>query len=260
MTRLPLPAVLVASAAMVLLLGLPSLALLIRILRPELWAGLFSPVVIEALRLSLVTTGLSLGLILLFGTPLAYLLARFDFRGRALLDALMDLPLVLPPVVAGVMLLLVVGRRGLLGAPLSALGISIPFTTVAVVLAQLFVAAPLYIRTMKGALRQTPNDLEAAAVTLHASRWRTFWRVTLPLTLPSFVEGCVLSWTRALGEFGATIVVAGSLSGRTQTMPLAIYATLERDLDAALALSAILAAVAFGLLLAFRLTLERRTR
>ena len=260
MTRLPLAAVLVASAALLLLLGLPSLVLLLRALDPALLPSFLEPVVVEALRLSFMTTGVSLALTLLFGTPLAYLLARFDFRGRALLDALMDLPLVLPPVVAGVMLLLVIGRRGLLGAPLAELGLSLPFTSVAVVLAQLFVAAPLYVRTMKGGFGRYTGDLEAAAVTLQASRWRTFWRVTLPLTWPSFIEGCVLSWTRALGEFGATIVVAGSLAGRTQTMPLAIYAALERDLDAALALSALLATLAFALLLLFRLTLERPRR
>jgi molybdate transport system permease protein len=257
MTRLPLAAVLVASAALLLLLGLPSLVLLLRALDPALLPNFVEPVVIDALRLSLGTTSLSLLLTLLFGTPLAYLLARFDFRGRALLDALMDLPLVLPPVVAGVMLLLVVGRRGLLGGPLAELGIALPFTTAAVVLAQLFVAAPLYIRTMKAGFGRGNRDLEAAAVTLHASRWRTFWRVTLPLTWPSFVEGCVLSWTRALGEFGATIVVAGNLQGRTQTMPLAIFSALERDLEAALALSALLAGLAFTLLLLFRWTLER---
>ena len=125
-------------------------------------------------------------------------------------------------------------------------------------LAQIFVAGPLFIRAMKAGFSGTPPQLEAAALTLHASRWRTFWRVTLPLSAPSFIEGCVLAWTRALGEFGATIVVAGSLSGRTRTMPLAIYAALESDLDVALTLSVLLAVTAFALLLLFRRLTEPR--
>jgi molybdate transport system permease protein len=247
------PILLAASGAlMVVLLGLPTVVLLARTLHPTFLEALVSPAALEALRLSFTTTAISLGLTVLFGTPISYLLARYSFPGRRLLDALLDLPLVLPPVVAGVGLLLVIGRQGVIGKPLSQLGIRLAFTTTAVVLAQLFVAAPLFIRAMKAGFSSTPPHLEAAAVTLHASRWRAFWRVTLPLTAPNFVEGCILTWTRALGEFGATIVVAGSLIGRTQTMPLAIYATLERDLDAALSLSALLAITAFGLLFLFR--------
>lgn len=250
--RLPTGLVVASGLALMLLLVLPTAALLARALHPSLAVALGSATVTEALRLSLLTTGTSLALTLLLGTPVAYLLARFAFRGKAVLEALLDLPLVLPPVVAGLALLLLVGRNGWLGAPLAALGVRLPFTTAAVVLAQLFVAGPLYLRSMKAAFRATPPSLEAAAVTLHASRWRTFVRVTLPLTLPAFVEGCVLAWTRALGEFGATIVVAGSLAGRTQTMPLAIYAALERDLDTALAMAAVLTVTAFGVLLLFR--------
>ncbi len=256
-TRLPAAPLVVAGLAMILLLCLPTLVLLARAANPTLIDTLLGSTVTEALRLSLLTTGLSLLLTVLLGTPVAYLLARYPFPGRALLDALIDLPLVLPPVVAGVGLLLLFGRRGLLGGLLTDLGIQLTFTTTAVVLAQLFVASPLYIRAMKAGFGQTPSHLEAVAVTLHASRWRTFWRVSLPLARSSMIEGCVLAWTRALGEFGATIVVAGSLAGRTRTMPLAIYATLERDFDAAVVLSAILAITAFGLLLLFRLTVER---
>lgn len=237
---------------LMLLLVLPTLALLVRAVRPALGSALLDPTALAALRLSLATTGISLAATIAFGTPVAYLLARFEFRGKVLLEALLDLPLVLPPVVAGLALLLLVGRRGLIGAPLAALGVHIAFTSVAVILAQLFVASPLYVRSMKAAFRSTPPSLEAAAITLHASRLRTFRRVTLPLTLPAFVEGSVLTWTRALGEFGATIVVAGSLAGRTQTMPLAIYAELERNLDVALAMGAILTLAAFALLLLFR--------
>ena len=250
--RIPARILLPASAVLLLLLVLPGAVLLVRSLRPELIASLGADVVVDALRLSLTTSAISLGLTWLFGTPVAYLLARYRFRGRRVLEALLDLPLVLPPVVAGVMLLLVFGRRGLLGAPLSELGVRVAFTTTAVVLAQVFVSAPLYVRSVKAGFERGIVPLERAALTLHASRWRVFGRVTLPLAAPALLEGTVLAWTRALGEFGATIVVAGSLQGVTQTMPLAIYATLERDLDAALAMSAVLAAVAFLLLLAFR--------
>jgi len=203
------------------------------------------------------TTALSLLIILVTGTPAAYLLARYRFPGHRLLDSLLDLPLVLPPTVAGVVLLLTFGRRGVIGAPLSEAGINIAFTTTAVVLAQVFVAAPLFIRAMKAGFSSVPERVEAAALTLGADRWRTFWRVTLPLTLPSVIEGSVLAWARALGEFGATIVFAGSFIGRTQTMPLAIYAALESDLNTAIAISAILTLTAFTLLFVFRYFVNR---
>lgn len=250
--RLPWSLVAITGSVMILLLILPVLVLVVQALRPAFVATLLSPTVTEALKLSLTTSSISLALTILFGTPVAYLLVRYHFPGKRLLNPLLDLPLVLPPVVAGIGLLLIFGRRGLIGGPLSELGVSIAFTSTAVVLAQIFVASPLFIRAMKVGFSGTLPQLEAAALTLHASRWRTFWRVTLPLSAPSFIEGCVLAWTRSLGEFGATIVFAGSLAGRTRTMPLAIYSTLERDLDAALTLSALLAVVAFMLLLLFR--------
>ena len=238
---------------MLVLLVLPTGVLIVRAVRPSVVEALLQPAVVEALRLSLLTTGLSMVLTLLLGTPVAYLLARYRFPGYRILDTLLDLPVVLPPVVAGVSLLLVFGRRGVLGAYLSSLGINLAFTTSAVVLAQLFVAAPLYIRAMKAGFAGVPTRLEAVSLTLGRGRWSTFWRVTWPLTRPYLIEGLVLAWARALGEFGATIVFAGSLAGRTRTMPLAIYAALESDLEAALALSALLAITAFVLLFAFRL-------
>lgn len=250
--RLPLRLLLPASLGMALLLGLPSLVLLARALNPALIDSLVNPTVTEALRLSLITTGLSLLLIMVLGTPVAYLLVRYRFPGHRLLDTLLDLPLVLPPTVAGVALLLTFGRRGFVGSYLSDAGVNLAFTTIAVVLAQMFVAAPLFIRAMKAGFSSVPERTEAAALTLGAGRWRTFWRITLPLTVPAFIEGSVLAWARALGEFGATIVFAGSLAGRTQTMPLAIYAALESDLDAAITLAAILTLSAFALLLIFR--------
>ncbi len=189
---------------------------------------------------------------------MAYLLARYRFPGRRVFDTLLGLPIVLPPVVAGLSLLLVFGRRGLLGGPLAAAGIQIPFTTAAVVLAQLFVAAPYFVRAAKSGFEAVPERLEAVSWTLGKSRRETFWRVTIPLTLPYLVEGAALAWARALGEFGATIVFAGSLAGRTRTMPLAIYAALESDLGDAMALAAVLAVVAFALLFAFRFVLRLR--
>ena len=238
---------------MLVLLVLPTGVLIVRAVHPSVVEALLQPAALQALRLSLVTTGLSMVLTLLLGTPVAYLLARYRFPGYRILDALLDLPIVLPPVVAGVSLLLVFGRRGVLGAYLDSLGVNLAFTTSAVVLAQLFVAAPLYIRAMKAGFSSVPTRLEAISLTLGRDRWGTFWHVTWPLTRPYLIEGLVLAWARALGEFGATIVFAGSLANRTRTMPLAIYAALESDLEAALALSALLAITAFVLLFAFRL-------
>ncbi len=256
-SRLPLQALWLPSLVLALLLGLPSLVVIARAISPAFTNTLVSTTVTEALRLSLLTTSLSLALTLLLGTPLAYLLARYDFFGKRLLETLLDLPIVLPPTVAGVALLLTFGRRGFIGAYLNELGITIAFTTVAVVIAQVFVASPLYIRSMRAAFANIPERLEGAALTLGASKTQTFWRVTLPLTLPYFLEGVVLSWARALGEFGATIVFAGSLQSRTQTMPLAIYSALEQDLDTALVISAVLTVVAFGLLFVFRQIVRR---
>ena len=258
-TRLPLALILPAGFTLVLLLGLPSLIVITRAFQPSFLPSLFSPVVTEALRLSLMTTAISLVITIVLGTPLAYLLARFEFRGKRLLDTMVDLPLVLPPTVAGMALLLTFGRRGLIGSALSEAGITIAFTSTAVILAQVFVASPLYIRAMKTGFSNLDPQYEAASLSLGLNRLSTFWRVSLPLCLPSFVEGVVLSWARALGEFGATIVFAGSLQGRTQTMPLAIYAALEQDLDAALALSALLSLVAFALLFIFKLFTTRST-
>ncbi|MCC6178129.1 MAG: molybdate ABC transporter permease subunit [Chloroflexi bacterium] len=247
-----------AAAAFVLLVGLPILAIFVRAIPSgALGPVLARPVVVEALRLSLLTTALSLGLTLLVGTPVAWLLARGRFPGRDLLDSLIELPMVLPPAVAGVGLLMAFGRRGLLGPALESLGITIGFTTAAVVLAQLFVAAPFYIRSARVGFAAVDRELEEMAFTLGCSRWAAFWRVTVPLTLPSLLAGAAMCWARALGEFGATIMFAGSFQGRTQTMPLAVYAALETDLDAALALSAVLVVVSFAVLGVVRLAVRR---
>ncbi len=241
-----------------LIISLPVLAIFARVLPTgTLLSTLTRPIVIEALRLSALTTLCTLGLTLVLGTPIAYLLARHRFPGKAFVDSMIELPMVLPPAVAGIGLLMAFGRRGLVGEPLSALGITIGFTTAAVILAEFFVAAPFYVRAARSAFDGVDRELETVSRTLGVSDWATFWRVTVPVAFPSLLGGAVMCWARALGEFGATIMFAGSFQGRTQTMPLAIYAALESDLDAALVLSAILTLVSFAILLLLRFTVAR---
>ena len=210
------------------------------------------PIVLEALRLSLLSTTAVLVVSLALGSPLALLLARKRFRGISVVDTLVDLPIVLPPAVAGLALLLTFGRRGLLGSWLSSIGIELPFTTAAVVLASLFVAAPFYVRAARSGFVSVSREFEEAARIEGASEWQVFQHVTLPVASPALLGGAILCWARALGEFGATIMFAGQLQGRTQTMPLAIYAALETDTDAALGLAVLLLAISAVLLLAFR--------
>jgi molybdate transport system permease protein len=252
--RLSLPGPsLIPALALALFLALPLVGLLIRAIGAGgLLDALFRPIVVEALRLSAFTTVIVLGLSLLLGSPLALLLARRRFRGIGLLDSLVDLPIVLPPAVAGLALLLTFGRRGLLGTPLAVLGIELPFTTAAVVLASLFVAAPFYVRAARSGFLAVPRELEEAARVEGASEWQVFRFVTMPVAAPALFGGAILCWARALGEFGATIMFAGQFMGRTQTMPLAIYAALESDVDAALGLSVLLLAISFALLVFFR--------
>jgi molybdate transport system permease protein len=217
-----------------------------------LLAAMQRPIVYEAVRLSMLTTVVVLLLTLVFGSPLALVLARRRFRGITLLDSVVDLPIVLPPAVAGLALLLTLGRRGLLGPQLSALGIELPFTTAAVVVASFFVAAPFYIRAARSGFLAVPREYEEAARVEGATEWEVFRFVTAPVAAPALFGGAVLCWARALGEFGATIMFAGQFLGRTQTMPLAIYAALESDTDAALGLSVILLIISFVLLVLFR--------
>jgi molybdate transport system permease protein len=239
--------------ALVAFLALPLIGLLSRVVAASgLWAALGRPIVFEALRLSLLTTLGVLLLALLLGSPLALLLARQRFRGIGILDSVVDLPIVLPPAVAGLALLLTFGRRGLLGTPLDAVGIELPFTTAAVVIACLFVAAPFYVRAARSGFLSVPRELEEAARVEGATEWQVFRFVTMPVAAPALFGGAILCWARALGEFGATIMFAGQFLGRTQTMPLAIYAALESDVDAALALSLLLLAMSFVLLVLFR--------
>jgi molybdate transport system permease protein len=209
--------------------------------------------VLAALRLSLETATLATAACLVLGVPLAWLLARTRLPGRRLIRALVTVPLVLPPVVGGVALLLVFGRRGVLGGWLdSAFGISLPFTTAGVVVAEAFVAMPFLVISVEGALRGADARYEEAAATLGAGRWTAFRRVTLPLIAPGVAAGAVLCWARALGEFGATITFAGNFPGTTQTMPLAVYLALEQDVDSAIVLSLVLLVVSVTILVALR--------
>ncbi len=206
-----------------------------------------------ALWLSLATTAISAALCLVFGVPLAWALARVDFPGRRVARAFVTLPLVMPPVVGGVALLLAFGRTGLIGSWLDdAFGITVPFTTAAVVLAQTFVALPFMVISVEGAFRSTDVRYDDAAATLGASRLATFWHVTLPLAAPGIAAGTLLSWARALGEFGATITFAGNFPGVTRTMPLQIYIGLQSDPDAAIALSLVMIALSIVVLVALR--------
>ncbi len=238
------PALLIPALIALAFLVLPLLGLLIRAPWSRLGTLLSEPSVLTALRLSLITATLATVLCVLFGVPLAWLLAQPGLPGRSVLRALVTVPLVLPPVVGGVALLLVLGRRGLLGGWLDqAFGITLPFTPAAVVLAETFVALPFLVLSVEGALRAADRRYEEAAATLGAGRWTVFRRVTLPLVAPGVLAGAVLAWARALGEFGATITFAGSFPGRTQTMPLAVYLALETNPDAAIALSLVLLVV-----------------
>jgi molybdate transport system permease protein len=247
-----------ASAPLLLLLLLPLLALVLRVSPADVLAHLVDPNVAAAIQLSLTTTLVTLALTLITGTPLAYLLARRRFRGHTVLDTLLDLPIVLPPAVAGIALLVAFGRLGLVGRWLSAAGIDLAFTTAAVVLAQTFVAAPFYVKTASAAFAAADRDLEQAAALDGAGPLGVFRFVTLPLTLPALFGGAMMTWARALGEFGATIIFAGSFPGRTETMPLAIYLGFEFDLKQALTLALVLLVLSFGVLLLVRLALRQR--
>lgn len=230
---------------MLLFLVLPLVALIARIEPAIFFENLTNRQVAQAISLSLTTTAVSTCVTLLCGTPLAYLLARQSFRGRALIDTLLDLPMVLPPSVAGIALLITFGRRGWIGAYLTALGINLAFSQTAVILAQIFVAAPFYIKAAITGFAGVERDLEQAAAIDGASGWRIFRYITAPLAWPVLFGGAVMTWARALGEFGATIIFAGNFPGRTQTMPLAIYIGFELDLNIALTLAAILLATSF---------------
>ena len=237
------------AAIYVAFIGLPLVALFVRSLGEEGFFGsITGEAALTALRLSLFTSAIAVAVVVLLGTPFAYTLARWRFPGLLILDTLVELPIVLPPVVAGLAMLMAFGRTGIIGQWLQGLGVAIPFTTTAVVFAQVFVAAPFYIRSARLGFQAVPRDYEEISHTLGISPWRTFWRVTLPLAWPALVSGLALAWARAVAEFGATIMFAGNFPGRTQTMPLAILSGLESDLSDALAMAVLLTAVSLVIL------------
>jgi molybdate transport system permease protein len=244
----------VAALTLVLFLALPIAALVARAVGGGLLGDAArSRVVVDALTLSLLTTATSLVLAVALGMPLAFVLARRRFRGAAFVEALVDLPIVLPPAVAGLALLLLLGRRGWLGEPLAALGISLPFTTVAVVLAQTFVAAPFFVRAARTGFASVDRDLEDAARVDGATESGVIRHITLPLAASALGAGLVMTWARARGEFGATIMFAGNVAGRTETLPLVVYGEFQGgDLDASIAAAAILVLAALGVLVAVR--------
>ncbi len=245
----------IPSLVLISLIGLPVVALIWRSFNTTIFTFAVSESAINALRLSLVTSLICVVLSLATGTPLAYIQAHWKFHGKVLLDLLVDLPVVLPPSVAGIALLLAFGREGLIGTWLNRIGITIPFTTTAVVMAQLFVSAPLLVRSARIGFASIDPQLEEAAKVEGASNWNVFRLIMLPNAGRALLTGIILTWTRALGEFGATLLFAGNLEGKTQTMPLAIYVGFEQGLGIALILSVILLAVSL-VLLAFLRRLE----
>lgn len=247
-------AIAILAATLALFIAVPLVALLLHTPPGTLIASLGQDTARQALLLSLQTTAITLVAAVVFGTPAAYILARWRFPGKRLLDSLVDLPIVVPPAVAGVALLLAFGRQGLLASQLSAAGLHLSFSTAAVVLAQLFVSCPFYVRSARAGFLAVDRSLEEASATLGYGGWGTFRRITVPLALPSLLGGAVLTWARALGEFGATIMFAGNLAGVTQTMPLAVYLGLESgDLDGAVALSVVLVLISLAVSLLVRL-------
>ena len=238
-------------------IALPVASLFLKSPLDTVLRSLYSPMVVDALKLSLSTSAVSTMIVVLLGTPLAYVNARFRYPGKEIADSLIDLPVIMPPAVAGIALLMAFGRMGIVGQHLNAIGISIAFTTLAVIIAQIFVSSPFYIRQARTSFEDVDLSIENAARTLGASRAYTFFHVILPIACNGLVSGAIMAFARSLGEFGATIMFAGNFQGRTQTMPLAIYTAMQGDLDAALCLAIIL--VIISLLVIFLVkTLTRR--
>jgi molybdate transport system permease protein len=250
-------ALVLLGGALALFLALPLLGLALSLTFSDFFAGLLEPLVWPALRLSLLTSGVTLLLTLVLGAPLAWTLARTETRLSRAIEVLVELPIVIPPAVAGVALLFAFGRRGLLAGVLYANGSSLAFSTVAVVLAQAFVSAPFFVQAALSAFRRIDERLLWVARSFGASPLRVFLRVALPLAWPGLFAGAAMTWARALGEFGATLMFAGNLPGSTQTLPLAIYGALESNVRSAQALSMLLVVIAFGALLGVRALLRR---
>ncbi len=252
MPRLRQAALVAAALLLVALVGAPLLGLALATSPADLRDGLSQPLVYQALRLSLLTTAISLAVTVLLGTPLAWLAATRHTRWVRAAEVVVQLPAVIPPAVAGIALLLAFGRHGLLGGALARAGLAVPFSTAAVVLAEVFVSCTFYVQAATAAFRQVDRAHAQVARTLRATPWQAFAQVTLPLALPGILAGAAMAWSRALGEFGATLLFAGNLPGRTQTLPLAMYAALESDVRAAQALALVLVAIACVTLFAAR--------
>ena len=245
----------VAVAALALLAGfisLPFLSLLLWTVSENSWRAMASPVALDALLLSIKTTSISMAIIIIVGTPAAYVLARSDFPGKRIVETLVDIPAVLPPSAAGIALLLTFGRFGVVGQYLNVFGVTLSFTTVAVIIAEVFVAGHFYVRQAAVGFAGVRRDVEEAALVDGAGRLAAFTKVTVPLAFPALIAGGMMAWARALGEFGATIVFAGSFRGVTQTIPLAIFAEFQNNIDAAVALSVLVLGFAFTVILAVR--------
>ncbi len=230
-------------------IAIPLISLFTRVSPEDFITALSSPLARDALWLSVVTATFSTVVVVILGTPLAYVNARFSYRGRDIVDTLTDLPIVLPPTVAGLALLMAFGRNGLLGQYLNIFDIQIAFTTLAVVIAQIFVASPFYIRQARSSFESVDPNFEAASRTLGATPAQTFFKVTLPLAAGSLLSGIIMTFARALGEFGATLMFAGNFQGKTQTMPLAIYGELQSDMAVSIALAILLVVFSFGIIL-----------
>lgn len=249
-----------AVAALALLVGfisLPFLSLLLWTASENSWRAMASPVARDALFLSIRTTSISMAIILTIGTPAAYVLARAEFPGKRIVDTLVDIPAVLPPSAAGIALLLTFGRFGLVGQHLEVFGVTLSFTTVAVVIAEVFVAGHFYVRQATIGFAGVRRDVEEAAMVDGAGRFSAFTKVTVSLAFPALIAGAMMAWARALGEFGATIIFAGSFRGVTQTIPLAIFAEFQSNIDAAVALSVLVLGFAFVVILCVKYLTKR---
>ncbi len=238
-------------------IALPVVALFLKSPLDTTLRSLHDPMVMDALRLSLMTSTITTITVVIMGTPIAYVSARFQYFGKELADSLIDLPVIMPPAVAGIALLMAFGRMGIVGQYLNGFGISIAFTTLAVIIAQVFVSSPFYIRQARTSIEDVDLAFENAARTLGASRVYTFFHVIIPIAMNGLVSGAIMAFARSLGEFGATIMFAGNFQGRTQTMPLAIYTAMQGDLDVSLCLAIILVAFSFMVIFLVK-TLTRR--
>ena len=236
-----------------LFISLPVLSLFLKTSPDAFINSMESPVVLDALKLSFITSLTTAFIVIVVGTPIAYMNARYKYRGKVIVDTIIDLPVVIPPAVAGIALLMAFGRMGVVGQYLNMAGITVGFTIIAVIMAQTFVAAPFYIRQARTSFEDVDRSMENAARTLGASRLSTFFFITVPIAMNGLISGIILTWARALGEFGATILFAGNFEGRTQTMPLAIYVTMESDLNAAIAISIVLVVISFIVIAAVKL-------